>query len=145
GRLGIDFTYFNKKSEDALIQRRLPGSLGLTTTYWDNLGSVKNAGTELSARLSVINRQNVKVDLGFTNTTLDNEILELGEGVEDIVFNRGLQRHTEGRPAGAFFQPKVTYNDANGDGKLTVDEVEIGDEVYIGPALPTWNRSVSAD
>ena len=146
GRIGIDFTYFHKRSENALIQRSLPGSLGLTETFWDNLGSIKNAGTELNARFTVLNRDNIGINLGVTNTTLDNEILELGEGVEDIVFNRGVQRHAEGYPAGAFFQPRVTYTDANGDGKLSLDEVEVGEDVvYIGPALPTWNRSIFAD
>ena len=40
-RLGVDFTYFKKNSKDALIQRRLPGSLGLTTSVFDNLGNLK--------------------------------------------------------------------------------------------------------
>ena len=144
-RLSLEFTYFNKKSEDALIQRRLPGSLGLTTTVWQNLGSIRNAGTELVANLMVFESQDFGVNLGFTNTSLDNEVLEIGADVEDIIFNRGLQRHTEGRPAGAFFQPVVTWDDADGNGLLTQSEVTVGEEVYIGPALPTWQRTLFAD
>ena len=143
-RLSVDFTYFNKTSRDALIERRLPGSLGLTATVFDNLGSIRNSGTELTATLDVINNANFGLAFDFANTTLSNEVEELGEGVEDIVFNRGLQRHTEGRSAGAFFQNEIIYSDPDGDGLLTLDDVSLGEEVYIGPALPTWQRSLGA-
>lgn len=156
-RLGIDFTYFNKKSKDALISRPLAPSAGLTATYLDNIGSLRNKGTELSARLQVLETDKVGLSLSFTNTTLDNKILDMGG--EKISFNRGLQQHREGYPAGGFWQPKVTWNDADGDGKIDYfdtngdgvisgneSEVQVGDTaVYIGPALPTWTRTVSAN
>ena len=46
--------------------------LGLTETFWDNLGSIKNAGTELNARFTVLNRT-TSINLGVMNTTLDND------------------------------------------------------------------------
>lgn len=143
-RLSVDFTYFNKKSRDALIERRLPGSLGLTETVFDNLGSIRNSGTELTASLNLVDRENFGLVIDFSNTTLSNEVEELGEGVEPIIFNRGLQRHAEGYPAGAFFQNEIIFSDPDGDGLLTLDDVSLGDEVYIGPALPTWQRSLGA-
>jgi TonB-dependent starch-binding outer membrane protein SusC len=159
-RLSLQFTYFNKTSEDALISRRLPGSLGLTGSVLQNLGSIRNAGTELGLNLRVYESDRFALSLGANNTSLDNEVLELGQGVEDIIFNRGLQRHTEGRPAGAFILPEVTFNDTDGNGKLTIAGCEVGgdptsglpcevfvseDESYIGPSLPTWQRSFFAD
>jgi TonB-linked SusC/RagA family outer membrane protein len=146
-RLGVDFTYFKKNSKDALISRRLPGSLGLTTSVFDNLGEIENKGTELSLNLDVIQTESFGLNVGFTNTSLANEIKELGEGVDPIIFNRGLQRHDEGFSAGGFWQQPYTYDDADGNGLLEVSEVSlVGDEdVYIGPSLPKWNRTVFAD
>jgi hypothetical protein len=98
--------------------------------------------------------------MGANNTTLSNEVLELGEGVEDIIFNRGLQRHTEGRPAGAFILQRVNYNDTDDNGLLTIAGCADGgnpasglpcevtlesEESYLGPSLPTWQRSFFAD
>ncbi len=147
-RVSLEFTYFNKTSEDALIRRRLPGSLGLTASVFENLGSIQNVGTEFTVNYTAIDTDAFGLNLGFSNTTLSNEVLDIGAdlGVEDIIFNRGLQRHTEGYSAGGFWQREVTWNDADGNGLLTNDEVTVGDEeVYIGPALPTWQRSVFAD
>lgn len=159
-RLSIEATYFNKESEDALISRRLPGSIGLTGSVFDNIGSIRNSGTELGVNLRVYESQNFGLRLGMTNTTLSNEIVRLGEGVEPIPLNRGLQRHEEGRTAGVFVQREVLFEDLNDDGLLTIcqvassaaqdagtclDEVTLGEEVYIGPSLPTWQRSFFAD
>jgi len=143
-RLGLEFTYFNKKSEDALIARRLPPSLGLTASVLDNLGSIRNSGTELGINLNVVDNDTWGWDLRFTNTTLDNKIEELGEGVEPIIFNRGSQRHQNGLPAGAFYMQPVSYDDADGNGLLSVDEVIVADTAeFLGRALPTRLNSFS--
>jgi TonB-linked SusC/RagA family outer membrane protein len=143
-RLGVGFTYFNKKSEDALIARRLPPSLGLTASVLDNLGSIRNSGTELGINLNVVDNDTWGWDLRFTNTTLDNEIEELGEGVEPIIFNRGSQRHQNGLPAGAFYMQPVSYDDVDGNGLLSVDEVIVADTAeFLGRALPTRLNSFS--
>ena len=144
-RVVFDFTYFTKRSRDALIERRLPPSLGLTETIFDNLGSIRNSGIEAQLQIAALQTEDYGVNFTLNASTLSNEVEELGEGVEDIIFNRGNQRHTEGKPAGAFFQPHVTYADANGDGLLSFDEVEIGDPVYIGPSLPTRTFSLITD
>ncbi len=145
-RIAVEFTYYNKESKDALIRRQLAPSLGLTTSVFANLGSIQNSGTELLVNAELLRMEDVGLNLGFTNTTLKNEVLDIGEGVEDIIFNRGLQRHTQGHSAGGFWQRPVTYDDANGDGKLTNDEVTVGpDPVFLGTSLPKWQRTVFAD
>ena len=142
-RVGLDFTYFNKKSTDALISRRLPPSYGVAASRFENLGEIQNQGTETSINLAVLQGQDVGFDIYASLTTLSNKVLQIGEGVEDITINRGLQRHREGFEAGAFFQEPITWNDADGNGKLTNDEVTVGDTVeYIGGALPTYQASI---
>ncbi|HKJ92463.1 MAG TPA: TonB-dependent receptor, partial [Longimicrobiales bacterium] len=145
-RLSLAFTYFNRKSSNALISRRLPPSLGLTASVFDNLGSALNSGTELGLHANIIDSRMFGLNLGLNNTTIHNKILELGKDVQDIILNRGTQRHTNGYSMGSFFQPKVTWNDADGNGKLTNSEVTVDSvDSYLGPSLPTWERSVYAD
>ncbi len=107
---------------------------------------MRNSGTELTARLAVLNYENVGLNVGFANTTVKNEVVELGEGVEDIIFNRGLQRHKEGYSAASFFQKSYTYSDPDGDGKLRIEDVVVGTEdEFVGVAIPKWQRSFFAD
>ncbi len=144
-RLGVDFTYFRKTSKDALISRRLPPSYGVAASRFENLGRIRNAGTELGLNFDALRRDDLGLTLRASVTTLSNEVLDIG-GVEDIVQNRGLQRHKEGYPAGAFFQVPYTINDADGNGLLTNDEVILGDTaVYIGPPLPTYQVSFGGE
>ena len=161
-RVAAEFTYYNKRSEDALISRRLPPSFGLTPSVFDNLGSIRNSGTELALSIRAVERDWTRLNLRVSATTLSNEIEDLGPGVEPIVFNRGTQRHQEGFPAGAFFAKPIKFNDANNDGKLTRSEVSVDSSKFIqvrnadgeletlplqfvGPSLPTNSQSLSAE
>ena len=162
-RLSAEVTYYTKRSEDALISRRLPPSFGLTGSVFDNLGEIRNSGFELSLNLLAVEREWTRLNVRFNATTLSNEIEQLGEGVEPIIFGfSASQRHQEGFPAGAFFQRPIKFNDANGDGKLTRNEVSIDSSrftvvrnsrgeldtipfTFLGPSLPTNTQSVSGE
>ncbi|MEJ2503131.1 MAG: SusC/RagA family TonB-linked outer membrane protein, partial [Gemmatimonadota bacterium] len=63
-RLSAEFTYYNKESENALVSRPLPASLGLTSSVFDNLGSIQNTGTELALNLTVFQTQSFGLNLG---------------------------------------------------------------------------------
>ncbi|MCH8936351.1 MAG: SusC/RagA family TonB-linked outer membrane protein, partial [Gemmatimonadetes bacterium] len=86
-RVGIDLTYFDKKSQDALISRRLPPSWGVAASRFENLGEIKNQGLEITANVAAIDTRDFGLDLHVAITTLKNRVIEIGEGVEDIVFN----------------------------------------------------------
>ncbi|MCH8936518.1 MAG: hypothetical protein IIB90_12390, partial [Gemmatimonadetes bacterium] len=105
----------------------------------------------ISANVAAIDTRDFGLNLHVAVTTLKNRVISIGEDVEDIVFNRGLQRHREGFSAGSFFQAPVTWADADGNGLLEISncaatpvlgancEVVIGDSVeFIGPVLPTY-------
>jgi TonB-dependent starch-binding outer membrane protein SusC len=152
-RVSLDVTYYQKLSRDALIRRQIAPSFGLTgdvnTTgvIFDNLGQIRNSGMELGLNTRLIEQPMLGLNVRLTASTLSNRIVEMGEGIEPIVFNRGQQRHQQGYPAAAFFQRSYTYHDADGDGKLTRDEVMLTSDtaVYIGASLPTNSQSLTAD
>jgi TonB-linked SusC/RagA family outer membrane protein len=163
-RLSADFTYFTRRSEDALISRNLAPSAGLTGSVFENLGSVRNWGSELGINALILNRDNFRFNARLSATVLRNEIEELGEGIAPISFNRGAQVHREGYSAGGFYATPITYNDANGDGRLSRTEVKVDSSrflvvpnlkdpnkrdtlnvTYLGPALPTNTQGLSGE
>jgi TonB-dependent starch-binding outer membrane protein SusC len=145
GRLGLEFTAYNKRSEDALIARRLAPSLGLSLTRFENIGVTRNHGVEFAANASILTgptaRWNAQVSFG----TNHNELVEM-EG-DPIIFGlAGGQRHSVGYPLGGYWSTPYTFSDPNGDGLLRIQDVVMGDEdEYVGTPFPTRNASFSTD
>ncbi len=164
-RVTLEYTYYNRRSRDALIARPLPPSSGLTagpnatiaspgtSTVYQNLGSITNKGNEFGLGANLVTTKNFSLATHLTATTLSNHIVTLGENVPPIILNRGAQAHRVGYPAGAFFGTPITWNDANGDGKLARNEVRVDSSkflpgsnfAYFGPALPTNTQGLSFD
>lgn len=149
-RLSAEFTYFHKRSTDAIIAKPLAPSLGLTGavsgSMYTNLGSIQNRGTELSLNALALNAQKVRLSVRLAATTLNNKVLDLGRNITPINVGRS-QRHQAGFPAGAYWQIPYGINDANNNGKLTSSEVTTTADtaVYLGPVLPTFSRSITGD
>ena len=119
-RVGLEFTFYDKRTKDALIARRLPPSLGASNTRFENIGSVSNRGVELQLNAQVLNTSNVQWEATIAASRTRNRVEDLGESTEPIIFNSGgVQRHAEGHPLGAFFQQTLAYEDLNGDGMLS--------------------------
>jgi TonB-dependent starch-binding outer membrane protein SusC len=153
-RVSVEFTYFNKQSRDALIRRPLPPSFGLTGdnvntgAIWENLGSIRNSGTELALNARVLQLPTAALNMRVSATTLQNRIEEMGEGIRPIIFNRsGAQRHQEGFSAGGFWQIPYEIRNAQPGQLLTRDNLFATSDtaIYLGPSLPTNTQSVSAD
>jgi TonB-linked SusC/RagA family outer membrane protein len=138
-RMGIAFTYYQNQSEDALIAVPLAPSFGLTTTVFQNLGKIQNKGIEAQLRALALDKRKARIGFEFNWTTFNNTVIDLGEGVEPIIFNRGTQRHDNDFPAGSYWDEEITFDDANGDGLLSRAEVTVGDEeVFIDESTPTY-------
>jgi TonB-dependent starch-binding outer membrane protein SusC len=146
-RFGIDITYYDKRSEDALIRRTLAPSLGLTATAFANVGSVSNKGWEAQLRANVVRTDNVDLELTLSGTTTKNRLEQLADDIPEVSVATGRNRmiHREGFPLGSYWQRRVTYADGNGDGLLQLAEVTLGDTLeYQGQPFPTREASLSA-
>jgi TonB-linked SusC/RagA family outer membrane protein len=141
-RVQFDFTYYSKLTHDALIGAVIAPSLGAgATSQRANLGSVKNAGVEMTLGAQLVDRPNLGIDLHVTSSLNANKVVSLGSTPPQI----GVTNWTvAGYPIGGIWaQPITGWNDANGDGILTVDEVQIqSDTVYGDPDPATGQRSI---
>jgi TonB-linked SusC/RagA family outer membrane protein len=141
-RIGAELTHYQKRTDDLLIAVPLPPSLGLTTTQFQNLGSVSNKGWEYVVNTRVIDMPKVGFDFTMTGSTNDNKLLTLGvlptgDPVPPIVVNT-QQQHRVGVPLGSYFQKSYTFADDNNDGIIARSEIHLSDSaVYLGNPLPT--------
>lgn len=150
-RVGFEFTYYNKRSQDALVNRVLAPSLGVAGLgQLINVGEVSNVGIEGTLNLRLVRAANFEWAATVTGTRTKNRLEELGidpftgERIQPIIFglNGNTQRFQAGYPLGAYFAVPYTINDANGDGVLANAEVVPGDSaVFLGSAFPTRELS----
>jgi len=75
-RLGLEFTYYNSKTVDAIFSLPLPPSTGYTSQV-QNAGVINNKGLELSITAQPLNLPEFKWDLGFIYASNKNEVLDL--------------------------------------------------------------------
>ncbi len=145
-RLSLEFTYFNKVTKDALIQRNVDPSAGASAVQFFNLGRVKNYGAELAINSRVVDSRNFTWDLALAGSVYENTLSEIGQGVSEIIFAFGLQRHVQGYPLGGYWARPITgFEDANGDGIIAADEVTVADEAaFRGRALPNKEASLNS-
>jgi hypothetical protein len=90
-RIGTEVTYFNKRSDDALINAPIPPSVGVAASRRENLGSVRNTGVEFQLNSRLVERGNLRWDATVTATRMRNELLGLGERITPIIFGLGGQ------------------------------------------------------
>ena len=126
-RVQFDVTYYSRLTHDALIAAIIAPSLGSgATTQRTNLGSIKNAGFEVTLGGQIIDRKALGLDFHFNTSLNGNKVVSLGSTPAQI----GVSNWTvAGYPIGGIWaQPITGWNDKNGDGILTVDEVTIASD-----------------
>ena len=147
-RINLELTYYSKNTKDALIQRILPPSAGVASSRFENLGRVKNAGLEALINAQVVDNSRFGWDVTFAASTNANKLVDLGtdptgKPIPNIVNTLTQQR--AGYPLNGWWQRPITgYNDANGDGILSVNEVTVGDTAeYLGYSNPRHEASLT--
>lgn len=144
GRLSGTFEYYSQRTKDILMQLSLPGTSGIASPYWQNIGETSNKGWELSLKGIIFeNKNGWSWDVGFNIYGNRNRIEALagdqkrdtgnswfeGEAIDAIydykkvgIFQKGEEAVAAAMYPGA--KPgdiKVAYNLVDGD-PVTFDE-----------------------
>ena len=106
-RLGIEFTYYNKKTVDAILNKQLAPSSGQSGTQPFNIGGLVNKGIELMVRGTPWRSDRIGLDLTAQISTNDSKITELGLPGQYFVDIGGFLRHQVGYPAYGWFEQRV--------------------------------------
>jgi hypothetical protein len=148
-RFGVEFTYYDKASKDALVSRPLAPSLGLSGAQFVNLAAVSNKGIELAVRGDLLEVAGARLSLTTTGSWNKNRLEELGQDVDDIIFGLSgdTQRHKAGFPLGSYFQRHILdWSDEDDNGIIEPGEVILGDSAdYIGQPIPTRELTIAPE
>ncbi len=141
-RVNLELTYYSKVTKDALIQRVLPPSAGVSNSRFENLGSVKNAGVEGLINAQVLSGDRFAWDLTFAGSGNQNKLVDLGS-VPPIVGTLIQQR--AGYPLNGWWsRPIKGFADANGDGIIGTNEITVGDTAeFLGYSNPRYELTLN--
>lgn len=165
GRLNIALDYYNKTTNDLLLNTPIPGYNG-GGNYLQNIGKVRNEGFEFSLDITPIETKNLSWTSTFNASSNKNEVLDIGDNstlfrsdfIGEGFINTNIQVVQVGESLGTFYlipwkgiyqedDPNLgykagdnKYEDVNGDGEINFQDRRIS-----GSAIPKvtmgWNNS----
>ena len=77
-RVGLEFTWYNKRTTDAILDAQIAPSIGIPGTQPFNAGAVKNWGTETLLRLRPVQLRKFDWETTFSIATNDSKVQDLG-------------------------------------------------------------------
>ncbi len=147
-RVNIDFTYYRKRSRDALISQPIaPSSAASDLTVLRNIGSIQNEGFEMTLGGQVANYRQFSYDVQLNGAYNKNRIRDLGldpQGKPQTTLGTGTTRNARGYPIDGQFYRSYRYGDANGDGYIVPGEVQVDTAfTYVGSPVPVTTISMA--
>jgi TonB-linked SusC/RagA family outer membrane protein len=115
-RVGLEFTYYTKRTRDAIVQVPVTPSLGFPGSQFQNLGEIANRGFEVGVRGDVVSLPRVQLATGFKYSHNSNEIISLGDFPAQVVNAPFGMHHVIGFPLGAIFMTRVVSADIDRSG-----------------------------
>ena len=140
-RANIDFTYYNKKTKDALISLPIaPSASPSATSVRTNLGGVQNSGLEAQINATFVDSRRFGWDVTVSASHNSNKVLSLGvdpAGNPNKTIGTGNTRDSVGFPVNGVFLRPYHYTDSNGDGIIQTSELTVDTGVvYRGYSFP---------
>jgi TonB-linked SusC/RagA family outer membrane protein len=125
-RIALEFTYYNKKTTDAILDKEIAPSIGFSGFQPFNAGSIRNSGTELMIRGTPWRSDRIELDLTLNYAQNDNKVLSLIDGA--TFFNSGsFTRHVIGYPAFGFWERRVVAATLGANGRIVANSVMCDD------------------
>jgi len=81
GRLNGSLDYFYRKTTNMLFQISTPPTIGYSS-YWTNLGAMRNSGVELDLHAAVVRNRNFNWNVDFNVSTAKNKVLSLPDDLK---------------------------------------------------------------
>ena len=145
-RLGVQLTYYDQVRKKAIIEVPVRPSIGFPGTQFQNIGEVTNAGLELGFDAALVQAEAWDLDLRFSLSTNDNEVVSLG-GLPPQILNganpttgHAGQYYVEGFPLGSIFLKKVVSADITGSGAAAAATNIMCEGGDVVPGSPNLSR-----
>ena len=146
-RFGIDFTYYQQKTTDDILNATISNASGFGSTSV-NVGEIQNKGFEILVTGTPIQGP-LTWDISVNFAKNDNEVVSLIEGVTELAAEEPRTRnvrikHIEGQPFG-IITGRVQQTDPNGNPIFLEDGTPLASEDYvpIGNGVPDFTGGVN--
>ncbi len=136
-RVGLEATYFDKRSKNLLLSLPIAPSSGFSSSPLVNIGEVSNKGYELSLRATPVSTRNVTWDFTATANTVQNRIENMGSVAPFVSSNN--QCFKPGMEVGAWCVPQVVRVDTVANKAFVTDTA-----VNVGGQLAKFESSLSS-
>lgn len=130
-RLSGEIDYYNKQTEDLLLNTPVPATSGFTTQF-RNVGALENKGFELVLNYELVRTNKFSATIGANYARNNNKILRLDGQQEriDPASSRYVNVVMVGQPIGTFFGREYAgVNPANGDALWFLNREPSSDEI----------------
>jgi TonB-linked SusC/RagA family outer membrane protein len=161
-RITLNADYYSRTTKDLLLQAPIPWSAGETNAnVYNNVGSVRNSGIELSLNTVNIKTDNFQWSTNFIFTSNKNEVTKLNAGNADIFPGPNFLGQNYvirvGQPIGSFYGMTRlgTYSESE-SALAATHSLKPGDRKYkynadgsnyysiIGQAYPKWTGTFNS-
>jgi TonB-dependent starch-binding outer membrane protein SusC len=138
-RLGIELTYYDKTTRDAIMQVPVPASSGFVGNVLQNLGEINNKGMELALTATPVDSRLLSWTARAGFSTNSNKLVSFGDARPPIQLSLYIpvQRHQAGYPLGGYWG---NFPKRDAAGQLVRDASTGGlvadSQVFIGPSTP---------
>lgn len=113
GRITLDASYYNRKTNDLIVSVPLDPSTGFTSQA-QNIGDVENKGFEVALGLTPVQTKDFSWTMNYTLTRNRNEVTKLNSDTRITIASSGYGvtfEAEEGRPLGSFYSLVPATND----------------------------------
>jgi TonB-linked SusC/RagA family outer membrane protein len=153
-RVGLEFTFYNKRTVNAILNNQVAPSVGFGAEQFINAGEIRNRGTEVLLRFTPIRGNTLTWDATASFSYNDNKIISLGVPGLTSLSPGVYQEDRDGYPVGAWFLPKIVSAQVGADGVATnilCDDgnggtVDCADapSLYLGTSVPNKQGAFSS-
>ncbi len=174
GRLSGSFDYFYRKTSDMLFSLNTPPYIGYTS-YFINLGDMRNAGFELTLQAMLLNRRDLRWDVNFNVSHVKNKVLNLPDKIKTTTVEgyngyvnldksfvskykyfaaEGLSLYTwylpkyvgvDSKTGEALYYKDIIDKSGNVTGRETTKDPNQATDYLIGDALPTFYGGIGTN
>jgi len=152
-RVSLDFTWFTKRTRDAILQQPTAPSGGFPGNQAVNIGEVKNSGIELQAIVQAVSTERLAWDVTLNMGTNEDEVVDMGS----LAFAGSTNiRSVVGHPINGYWGRRVVSADRDpsthavsnilcdgGAGNASV-ACTSAPEVFLGTQTPKFTGAVSS-
>ncbi len=117
GKVGLDVTYFNRETEDAILNASLPRSTGYSSV-WQNAGILESKGWEITLNATPVSVGDFQWNTQINWTKNESIVKQLAPGIERLFlagFNSAGSYLVTGNQYGAIFGGAYLREDAGTD------------------------------